>query len=83
MASPMKPTTDEAILQVRGLTVRFGSLVAVDGVGFDAQPYFGGVVVAWQPVNGKAPFTFERGTPRFEMPFEGVEVLGELLGFSR
>jgi branched-chain amino acid transport system ATP-binding protein len=33
----MKPTTDEAILQVRGLTVRFGSLVAVDGVGFDAQ----------------------------------------------
>ena len=33
----MKPTTDDAILQVRGLTVRFGSLVAVDGVDFDAQ----------------------------------------------
>ena len=33
----MKSTTDDAILQVRGLTVRFGSLVAVDGVGFDAQ----------------------------------------------
>jgi branched-chain amino acid transport system ATP-binding protein len=28
---------NDAILQVRDLTVRFGSLVAVAGVGFDAQ----------------------------------------------
>ena len=28
---------NDAILQVRDLTVRFGALVAVDGVGFDAQ----------------------------------------------
>ena len=67
IAAP-EPTSEEAVLRVAGLSVRFGGVLAVDDVGFDVAP---GRIVGMIGANGAGKTTIFDAVSGFVPPDSG------------